>query len=80
MITMESRTEGIKFEHHKEESLISFLEEPKEEQNLTFSDFLLNQNFSLLQWVHAIYMSWKNLLNIKTLNKSWFGMKLAYPK
>ena len=56
------------------------LEEPKEEQNLTFSDFLLNQNFSLLQWVHAIYMSWKNLLNIKTLNKSWFGMKLAYPK
>ena len=81
MITMESRTEGIKFEHHKEESLISFLEEPKEEQNLTFSDFLFNQNSALLQGEHAIYMSWqKNLLNIKTLNKSWFGLKLADPK
>ena len=42
MITMESRTEGIKFERHKEESLISsqFFEEPKKEQSLTFFDFL----------------------------------------
>ena len=56
-------------------------EEPKKEQNLTFSDFLFNQNDPLLQWVHAIYMSWKkNLRNIKTLNKSWFGLKLADPK
>ena len=40
MITIESRTRGIKFERHKEESLISsVLEEPKEEQSLTFSDF-----------------------------------------
>ena len=59
MITMESRTEGIKFERHKEESLISsqFFEEPKEEQSLTFSDFLFNKNYPLLQRVHAIYMS-----------------------
>ena len=55
------------------------LEEPKEEQSLIFSYFLFNQNYSLLQWVHAIYMSRKKL-NIKTLNKSWFGLKLADPK
>ena len=44
MITMESRTEGIRFERHKEESLISsqFLKN----QSLTFSDFLFNQNLS----------------------------------
>ena len=56
------------------------LEEPKEEQSLTFFYFLFNN--PLLQWVHAIYMSWlkKNILNIKTLNKSWFGLKLADPK
>ena len=39
MIIIESRIKGIKFERHKEESLISSLEEPKEEQSLTFSDF-----------------------------------------
>ena len=56
------------------------LEKLKEKQSLTFSDFLFNH--PLLQWVHAIYMSWlkKNILNIKTLNKSWFGLKLADPK
>ena len=43
MITMESRTEGIRFERHKEESLISsqFFEELKEEQNLTISDVFI---------------------------------------
>ena len=60
------------------------LEEPKEEQSLTFSDFY--SIVPLLQWVHVAYKAWlkienmKNVLNIKTLNKSWFGMKLAYPK
>ena len=60
------------------------LEEPKEEQSLTFSDFY--SIISLLQWVHATYKTWlkieniKNVLNNKTLNKSWFGLKLAYPK
>ena len=60
------------------------LEEPKEEQSLTFF-FLFNKS-SLLQWVHATYKAWlkienmKNVLNNKTLNKSWFGLKLAYPK
>ena len=60
------------------------LEEPKEEQSLTFSDFY--SIASLLQWVHATYKAWlkiknmKNVLNNKTLNKSWFGLKLAYPK
>ena len=44
------------------------LEEPKEKQSLTFSDFLFNKNYPLLQWVRVIYISWKNLLNIKTLN------------
>ena len=32
------------------------LEKLKEKQSLTFSDFLFNH--PLLQWVHAIYMSW----------------------
>ena len=56
------------------------LEEPKEEQSLTFSDFFYWIN-PLLQWVHAIYMSWlkieniKYVLNNKTLNKNWFGPK-----
>ena len=60
------------------------LEEPKEEQSLTFSDFY--SIVSLLQWVHATYKTWlkieniKNVLNNKTLNKSWFDLKLADPK
>ena len=85
MIMIESRTEGIKFECHKEESLISsqFLKNQKKSKSLTFSDFY--SIISLLQWVHAIYMSWlkkekKNVLNNKTLNKSWFGLKLANSK
>ena len=38
MIITESRTEGIKFEHHKEESLISsqFCKNQEKKQNLTF--------------------------------------------
>ena len=83
MITMESRTEGIKFERHKEESLISsqFLKNQKKSKTSQFLIFLFIKFFFLLQGVHAIYMSWqKNLLNIKTLNKSWFGLKLADPK
>ena len=60
------------------------LEEPKEEQSLTF--FYFYSIMSLLQWLHATYKAWlkienmKNVLNNKTLNKSWFGLKLAYPK
>ena len=58
MITMESRTEGIKFEHHKEESLISsqFFEEPKEEQSLTFSDFLFNKNCPITMSACYLYV------------------------
>ena len=85
MIIIESRTEGIKFERHKEESLIGsqFLKNQKKSKSLTFFDFY--SIISLLQWVHAIYMSWlkiekKNVLNNKTLNKSWFGLKLANSK
>ena len=61
------------------------LEETKEEQSLTFFWFLFN-NSIILQWVHAIYKTWlkienlKNVLNNKTLNKSWFGLKFANPK
>ena len=43
MIITESQIEGVKFEHHKEESLINtVLEEPKEEAKphfFFFSDF-----------------------------------------
>ena len=41
MITMESRTEGIKFELHKEESLISsqFLKNQKKSKTLPFLIF-----------------------------------------
>ena len=39
----------------------TIFEEPKEEQSLTFSDFLFNKNYPLLQWVRAIYMTWKKL-------------------
>ena len=61
------------------------LEKPKEEQSLTFFDFYSIISF-LLQWVHAIYKTWlkienlKNVLNNKTLNKNWFGLKFANPK
>ena len=61
------------------------LEEPKEEQSLTFSDFFYSIT-PLLQWVHATYKTWlkieniKNVLNNKTLNKSWFGLKWVDPK
>ena len=58
MITMESRTEGIKFERHKEESLISsqFFEEPKEEQSLTFSNFLFNKIFPITMSACYLYV------------------------
>ena len=41
MIITESRTEGIKFESHKEESLVSsqFLKNQEKKQKLTISDF-----------------------------------------
>ena len=62
------------------------LEEPKRRAKPhIFPDFFI-QWLSLLQWVHATYKAWlkienmKNTLNNKTLNKSWFGLKLAYPK
>ena len=52
------------------------LEKLKEKQSLTFSDFLFNH--PLLQWVLLfICHEKKTLVNIKTLNKSWFGMKLV---
>ena len=38
------------------------LEKPKEEQSLTFSDFY---SILLLQWVHAIYMSWLKIFKKK---------------
>ena len=87
MIIMESQTEGIKFEHHKEKSLINsqFLKNQKKSKTSHFLIFLFN-NLFLLQWVHATYKTWlkienrKNVLNNKTLNKSWFGLKLADPK
>ena len=42
MITMQSRTEGIKFERHKKNpDKFIVLEEPKEEQSLTFSDWFI---------------------------------------
>ena len=86
MIIIESRTRGIKFERHKEESLISsqFLKNQKKSKASHFLIFI--QWLSLLQWVHATYEAWlkienmKNVLNNKTVNKSWFGLKLAYPK
>ena len=40
------------------------LEEPKEEQSLTFSDFFYTM-ISLLQWVHATYKTWLKIENIK---------------
>ena len=63
MITMESWTEGIKSERHKEESLISsqFLKNQKKSKDSLFLIVLFNKNYPLLQWVHAIYMSWKKL-------------------
>ena len=60
------------------------LEEPKEEQSLTFSDF-----YSIVVYYNEctllIRHDWKienmkNVLNNKTLNKSCFSLKLAYPK
>ena len=48
MIITESQTEGIKFERHKKESLISTdLEEPKEEAKPHFFFFFLFNNPSL---------------------------------
>ena len=60
------------------------LEEPKKSKASPLSDFY--SVIPLLQWVHAIYKTWlkieniKNVLNNKTLNKSWFGLKLVDPK
>ena len=67
-------------------SLISsqFLKNQKKSKASPFLNFI--QWSSLLQWVHATYKGWlkienmKNVLNNKTLNKSWFGLKLAYLK
>ena len=60
------------------------LEEPKEEQSLTFSDFYsiilyYNECVLLIRYDWKIE-NMKNVLNNKTLNKNWFGLKLAYPK
>ena len=76
---MESQTEGIKFERHKEESLISpqFFKNQKKSKASPFLFFYSIKIIPYYNEVHAIYMSW---LNIKTLNKSLFGLKLADPK
>ena len=60
MIITESRIEGIKFECHEEESMISsqFLKNQKKKQNLTFFYLFLLFNNPTLQWVHAIYKTW----------------------
>ena len=59
MITIESRTRGIKFERHKEESLISsqFLKNQKESKTSHFLIFFIPWSL-LLQWVHATYKAW----------------------
>ena len=73
MITMESRTKGIKFERHKEESLISsqFLKNQKKSKTSHFFIFYLIKLSSITMSACYLYvMKKKNLLNIKTLNKS----------
>ena len=69
MIIIESRTKGIKFERHKEESLISsqFLKNQKMSKASPFSDFY--SIVSLLQWVHATYKTWLKIENIKKRTK-----------
>ena len=82
MIAMESRTEGIKFECHKEESLISsqFLKNQKKSKASHFLIFLFNKLSPITMSACYLYVMKKNLLNINTLNKSWFGLKLADSK
>ena len=82
MIIMESRIEGIKFERHKEESLISlqFLKNQKKSKASPFLIFYSIKLFPITMSACYLYVMKKNLLNIKTLNKSWFGLKLADPK
>ena len=59
-------------------------EEPKKSKTSPLFDFY--SIIPQLQWVHAIYKTWlkiekmKNVLNNKTLNKSWFGLKLVDQK
>ena len=67
MIIIELRTKSIKFERHKEESLISsqFLKNQKKSKASPFFWFLFN-NSPLLQWVHAIYKTWLEIENLKT--------------
>ena len=83
MITMESRIEGIKFECHKEESLISsqFLKNQKKSE---VSLFLIFCSIKIIPYYNECMLfichEKKNLLSIKTLNKSWFDMKLVDPK
>ena len=82
MITMESRIEGIKFERHKEESLITsqFLKNQKKSKTSPFLIFYLIKIIPYYNKCMLFICHEKNLLNIKTLNKSWFGLKLADPK
>ena len=85
MIIIESRTKGIKFQCHKEESLISsqFLKNQKKSKASPFW-FLLNNSLYYNECMLFIRHDWnrksKNVLHNKTLNKSWFGLKLANPK
>ena len=67
MIITESRTEGIEFERHKEESLISsqFLKNQKKMQNLKKKNF--NSIIPPLQWVHAIYKTWLKIGKYKKI-------------
>ena len=70
MITMESRTEGIRFERHKEESPISsqFLKNQKKNK---VSPFLMFYSIKIIPYYNECVLfirHEKNLLNIKTLN------------
>ena len=72
MIIMESRIEGIKFERHKEESLITsqFLKNQKKSKVSPFLIFYSIKLFPITMSACYLYVMKKNLLNIKTLNKS----------
>ena len=85
MIIIESRTKGIKFERHKEESLISsqFLKNQKKSKASPFLIFVNNCLSITMSACYSYVMTeniLKKVLNNKTLNKNWFDLKLADPK
>ena len=86
MIIIKSWTEGIKFECHKKESLIihnSWRTKRRAKPHifLIFYSITFYYNECLLFIRHDLKIeNIKNVLNNKTLNKSWFGLKLTDPK